>query len=154
MIQRIQTLFLLLVIVLLGFFFFVPFVSYIVEPQMYKFSLLVTGITSDKGSPDVLFPVWALMILVAVAMATSLITILLYKRRMVQIRLCIFNAVLLIGLQGLLYYVAVSVGNMLQAKPDYGLVFIFPLIASILTFLAIRAITKDEALIRSLNRLR
>ena len=73
---------------------------------------------------------------------------------MLQIRLCIVNTVLLLGMQGLLYYYVTAVSKLLPANPNYNIIFIFPLVSAILTFLALRSIAKDEALIRSLERLR
>lgn len=154
MIQRIQSIFLLVAVALLSLLFFIPISSYIVEPQMEKFLLRITGLVSEGNSPECIFSPWAVLVLVAVAIAVAFVTIFLFKKRLVQIRLCVLNIVLLVGLQGLLYYIVVSVGKRLGANPDYGFVFIMPLVAAILTFLALRAIAKDEALIRSLNRLR
>lgn len=154
MIQRIQTVFLLLAIILLSFLFFTPFASFIIQPQMEKFLLDITGLVSEGQNPECVFSPWALIILSGLTMLITLVSIFMFRKRMLQIRLCIINIVLLVGLQGLLFYIAVSVGKQLSASPDYGFVFIFPIVTAILHFLAIRAIAKDEALIRSLNRLR
>jgi uncharacterized membrane-anchored protein YitT (DUF2179 family) len=71
-----------------------------------------------------------------------------------QIRLSIINSVLLAGYYGLLFIYLWQAGNVLNADWYLNIVTAFPLINIILTFLAIRAIGKDEALIKSLNRLR
>jgi hypothetical protein len=78
------------------------------------------------------------------------ITILLYRHRMIQIRLCLFNSVVLLGLQGIIIYC------MITAAPGavFSLTVAFPLIAAILLVLAIRYIGRDEAVVKSLNRLR
>ena len=74
---------------------------------------------------------------------------------MLQIRLSIFNLVLMIGFNqffGFIFYKVYSVEELLFNKIGVGV--IMPLIAIILTILAIRRIGSDEALVQSLNRLR
>ena len=77
-------------------------------------------------------------------------TIFLYRHRMLQIRLSIFNAIILLAFQGWIIYLFVI-------RPE-GTLFtinsVFPIIAAILTWLAIRYIGRDEALVKSVNRLR
>jgi len=51
------------------------------------------------------------------------------------------------------YYVSVS-KHQIGGHASYSLIFVFPIISSILTYLAIRKIAKDEALVRSMDRLR
>jgi Ca2+/Na+ antiporter len=69
---------------------------------------------------------------------------------MIQIRLCLFNSLVLLGLQGIIIY------YMIIAEPGavFSLTVAFPLIAVILLVLAIRYTGRDEAMIKSLNRLR
>lgn len=154
MIQRIQTIYLLVVTLLMGFYFFIPFATYTIEPQMVKYMLMATGLSADGPQPEGIYSIWALFILIVITFMIPFITIFLYKKRMIQIRLCIVNVVLLVGLQGLLYYVVTAVSKQLVATPKYSIIFIFPLVSAILTFLALRAVAKDEALVRSLDRLR
>lgn len=154
MIQRIQTLYLLAVTLLLGFYFFLPFTTYMVEPQMVKYLFMATGLSSEGITAESIYSTWPLLVLLIIVFTIPFLTIFLFKKRMIQIRLCIINTVLLLGLQGLLYYYVNAVSKLLQASPTYSIIFIFPLISAILTFLALRAIAKDEALIRSLDRLR
>jgi len=61
---------------------------------------------------------------------------------------------LLAGYYGLLFIYLWQVGNILNAKWYLEIVTAFPLVCVVLTVLAIRAIGKDEALIKSLNRIR
>lgn len=154
MIQRIQTVYLLVATFLLAFFFFAPFATFVVEPQMAKYLLLVSGVMPEGTPDDTIYSSTPLLILSVVVFAIAVGTIFLFKRRMAQIRLCIINTVLLLGMQGLLYYYTVAVGRLLQADPRYSLIFIFPIVSAILSFLALRSVAKDEALVRSLERLR
>ncbi|MEJ5317561.1 MAG: DUF4293 domain-containing protein [Tenuifilum sp.] len=155
MIQRIQSLFLLASVILLSILMYNPFASFIVEPQMAKYTLGVFGLSVVDGSTvEKVQSIWFLLGFIIVVLLLSLITIFLYHRRLLQIRLCVLTIVMLVGLQGVMYYVVYAYGENLNSKPSYNLVFIFPLIAAILNFLALRAIARDEALIRSLDRLR
>ncbi|BDX36652.1 hypothetical protein CYCD_00070 [Tenuifilaceae bacterium CYCD] len=121
---------------------------------MVKYLFMASGLVSEGVNAESIYKTWPLLALLIVVFAMPFFTIFLYKRRMVQIRLCILNTVLLLGMQGLLYYYVKAVSKLLPATTNYSLVFIFPLVSAILTFLALRAIAKDEALVRSLERLR
>jgi len=60
----------------------------------------------------------------------------------------------MLGYYVLLFIYLWQAGEKLNAEWYLNLVTAFPLINVILSFLAIRSIGKDEALIKSLNRLR
>lgn len=154
MIQRIQTVYLLIAAFLLAFFFFVPFSTFMVEPQMVKYLFLVSGLLSEGITNESIYSTLPLLILSILVFAISMVTIFLFKKRMIQIRLCVINTVLLIGMQGLLYYYVVAVSKLLLTNPNYSIIFIFPAVSAVLCFLALRTIAKDEALVRSLERLR
>ena len=79
--------------------------------------------------------------------------IFLFKKRMLQVRMIIFNALLLIG-----YYIAYGVFAFILAK-EWGTFALgwsacLPAVALILDYLAFRAVMKDEMIVRSLDRLR
>ncbi len=98
---------------------------------------------------------WGLFVIGAISSLLSLVTLFLYKKRMLQIRLSIFNAIVMVGFYlyfGFVLYQVVPVENLQFQR--VGLGGIMPAIALILTILAIRKIGADEALVRSLNRLR
>jgi len=69
-------------------------------------------------------------------------------------RINLINIILMIGYLGLNYYYIQSFTNQLNGVVSYKITVIFPVVAAILTYLAIRAIGKDEALIRSMDRIR
>ena len=98
---------------------------------------------------------WGLFVIGLMSSIAALITIFLYKNRILQIRLSIFNIVLMIGFYlyfGYIMYKVYPVENLEFSKVGFGA--IMPIVSIILTILAIRKIGADEALIRSLNRLR
>lgn len=67
-------------------------------------------------------------------------------------RLVAFTIILLLGLFGLFFYFTYAAFE--DARVAFKIPVAFPLIAVILDYLAIRAIGKDEALVRSLDRIR
>lgn len=98
---------------------------------------------------------WGLFVVGVASSLLALFTLFLYKKRKLQIRLSIYNIILMVGFYlylGFVVYQFVSVGNFRFQQVGVGV--IMPIIAIILTFLAIRRIAADEALVRSLDRLR
>lgn len=154
MIQRIQTVYLLIATLLVGLFFFLPFASFVIEPDMSVFHLSVKGLIPDANTAKPLFRAMPLLVLVSLIIISDIFTIAIFKRRMLQIKLCILNIFLLVGLQGIMFYFVSVSKHQLGSHTSYSFIFVFPLISAILTYLAIRRIAKDEALVRSMDRLR
>ena len=92
----------------------------------------------------------------AVIALVAFITIFLFRNRILQIRFCIFNAILMIGFYALLGYYYWNAQKVAGAHFDLNLkiALTFPVVSIILDYLAIRNIGADEALVRSLERLR
>jgi hypothetical protein len=135
MLQRIQTVYLTIAVVLLGLLFALPFAATVSAQSGYA----VLRCTS--------FP---LVLIQALAFAMVLATIFLYKRRALQMRLCTLGAILLVGYQPLLPLLAWASAATVQPM----LPMAFPIVAALLTFMARRSIARDEALVRSFDRLR
>ena len=96
--------------------------------------------------------------MLVLAIAVPLVTIFLFKRRTLQIRLCAVEAVLLLGVIvfiALYYWLANRMfeGFEIEHK-QLGWAAIMPVLSLILDVLAARAIFKDEVLVRSLDRIR
>lgn len=150
MIQRIQTVYLLCVVGLLFVLFFNPLLTWATVEGDYICNVM--GI-SLKGK--VLQDTWPLMILMASCALIAFVTIFMYKNRLLQIRLCGLNIVLLLGFYGLLaYYHFFGVNKDVEHVIQFHYVLACPLLAAFLSYLALKAIAKDEALVRSLNRIR
>ncbi|MCE5178075.1 MAG: DUF4293 domain-containing protein [Porphyromonadaceae bacterium] len=150
MLQRIQTLFLLLAAAAMLVASVTPLAFFMYNEDKVVFEAI--GIYLNEVLND---STWGLFALGMVSSVLSLITVFLYKQRMLQIRLSVFNAMLMIGFYlyfGFILYNLFPVENLAFQKVGVGL--IMPVIAIILTILAIRKIGADEALIKSLNRLR
>lgn len=152
MIQRIQSLYLLLITALLGGTLFSPLGVFFRETQAYAFMPFRLEQVVGIGLENI--PIWALGSILAICALIAFVTIFLFKNRVLQTRLCIFNFIALIG-----FYIA-YVAFMLMIKKalgaDYGwnLSSALPLVAIILDFLAIRGIIKDEKKVRRYSRIR
>ena len=151
MIQRIQTVFLLAAVALTGSLFFLDLAT-LVGAEQYK--LIYRGIYPMAENSKVAIPTIALAILVASATLVGLITIFLFKKRMIQIRLCGLNLGLLLGTTVMIYFLGHQSGKELTAEVSCHLPIVFPLIGMVMTFMAMRAIGKDEVLVKSMDRIR
>ena len=108
-------------------------------------------LTMADGTKD--YAPWALFVILLVVAVLAFGTIFLFKKRMLQIRLTIFSTILLIG------YYATLVTFIFMLKEEsmtfsLSWTVCLPLVAIILNWLAIRAIGKDEVLVKAYDRLR
>lgn len=101
-----------------------------------------------------LFKAYPVAILLAIIVLNVCVTIFSYKKRIRQIRLTVFNIFCLLGMMGLVYYSVNSQLEAMQAIANYSIINAFPLVSVVLSYLAIRNIGKDEAMIRSMDRIR
>jgi len=133
MIQRFQSLLLLIAFILLVLMFCFPLCHFV------------------DGSKVYVYDSYPVLVLLLINILITFLTIFMYRWRMLQIRISIFNALIAIGLQGwIVYLFFFATGD----NTAFSLIAVFPLATVILIFLAIRYIGRDEALIRSLSRLR
>lgn len=153
MIQRIQTVYLLIIVALTAATLFLPLAVLRSGDLFYTFD--ATGISTMGPEAELVYPVWGLFALTAIIAIIALVTIFMFKKRVLQIRMCVFNGLLMIGFYGMFAYILWDMKGQLE---DFGMnvriALSFPLINMILNYLAIRNIGADEALVRSLERLR
>lgn len=131
MIQRKQTIYLLLATLVSVAFIFTPFAL----------------------SGSTLLQTLNFVVLIAISAVVAVISfgnIFLFKNRKLQITLCRLALLLIIALIGTGIYYALSTDG--QDLPQYGAAF--PLLGTIFEVLAIRGVQADEKLIRSMDRLR
>lgn len=147
MIQRIQTVYILISALLIASLMKLTFAELSVNNELYTF--VAQGIFNGE---ELIFNGMAIFILIPIIALLHFIVIFLYKKRILQIRILVFSIVLLLGLFGMFFYFTYAGFD--GAKAAFKVPVVFPIVAGILDFLAIRAIGKDEALIRSLNRIR
>ena len=133
MIQRVQSLYLLASSGLLFSLFFRPLMRNLDGDTVLKFTQY-----------------WPFLIFLIVTFVLSFFSIFIYKRRIQQMRICIYNMLVLLAFQGWIAY-------MYFTKMD-GVVFtisaVFPIVAGIFVFMAFRKISEDEALVQGMNSLR
>ena len=153
MIQRIQSLYLLAVAALMIAATFTPlayFVGGVEEYKLFAFSL---------KSAEVTHSTIYMGIIVALSAIVPTVTIFLFKNRMLQVRLCAVEIVVLLGcIAFMAIYFWLSGANALEAAVvehrQFGWAAIMPIVALVLVSLAARATFKDEVLVRSLDRIR
>ena len=147
MIQRIQTVYIFISAILIASLLKLKFADLSLNNELFTF--VAKGVFSGE---ELIFNGLAIFILIPIIALLHFIVIFLYKKRILQIRILVFSMVLLLGLFGLFfYYTYVGISG---AKVALKIPVVFPIVAVILDYLAIRGIGKDEALIRSLNRIR
>ena len=156
MLQRIQTLYLLIVVVAMSLTLFLPSMRAISPEGIdYALSTLHGFYPVEQGGFHLSGVTMWLTITNVVILLIALFTIFMYKWRIIQIRFSIFNMVLLIGYYAIFFFTRyVILQQNTMDSTTFSWPIILPLISAILTYLALRAIGKDEALVRSLDRLR
>lgn len=107
---------------------------------------------SDGKSSNSLYAVMGIMLFVVAAL--SVVTIFLFHRRKLQMRLCWWMMFIL-----LIYYITrmsciISIAKYLNLKPQFDFYDAFPLMALIMIVFAYRGILHDERLVRSSYRIR
>jgi len=131
MVQRVQTIFLLGAFFLNASHFFTS-MAYNIEEKV-RYTQMVP-----------------FLILVIITTLISFFSIFLYRHRIVQIRVSVFNSVILAAYQAWIMYLFFT-------RPEgsvFSVTALFPLVSLLLTLTAIKYIARDEALVRSLNSLR
>jgi len=160
MIQRIQSVYLLAVAVAGILMYFFPLVSLVPSsvsssPVIYHMSVLQVEMLSG-GQTSVYIRYWPSLILNAFIIAFSVYVILQYKKRPFQIKCANILMLLLIAELAILAFDVERLKS--SAAPDhmttYNVFTAIPIIQVILARLALSGIKKDEALVRSADRLR
>ena len=151
MIQRIQTIYLLLATIILVLILFLPIAS-MVDAQANGFSYLFYGVV-DSSNTTVIID-YPLAIILVMMPFLNLIAIFLFKTRILQMRICIFNILLMLGSLALIWFYSYEAENVLFVDTYFSYPVVFPLVAAIFTFMAFRGIRKDEILVKSANRIR
>jgi hypothetical protein len=156
MIQRKQSVYLLLVAVMMSWLLIRPYAEiYLQDGHVLKFYChSVKSFSSVLGYVNFKFTI-PLLLLVLLTGSISFVNIFLYSRRLIQIRLCIVSAALLvIILLTMLYYYITINHSYPHWRHVFRLAFIFPVVGIILNFMAYRGIHQDEMLVKSYDRIR
>ena len=137
MIQRIQTIYLLLAFVVTGILlFFIPLWTlndgkafYFMQSQVYT-------------------------ILLGLSTTLTLLSIVSYKKRQNQFVIGRLNIILNLILLGLFVYRSLNISGETVLVSEKGIGMFLPILAIVLLVLANKAIKKDEDLVKSVDRLR
>lgn len=149
MIQRIQTLFLLIAFVLQIVLFFQPLAVLQLDEATF-YDIYLKGYVFNH---QIQYS-FSLLIFALITTLLNLIIIFLYKKRILQMRLTVYNTILLIGLQGIIAYTIYATSDHLNAEIFLQFAAILPIIISILHLIAFKYIKRDEELVRSADRIR
>ena len=154
MIQRIQSIYLLLTTALMAVFLFLPIAQFDTTDGIYSFT--AQGIsTVEAVTTPVFTPTWGVFVLGTIIAVLSFITIFLYKNRPTQARICMINAFFLVTFYIVIFLSGYTFREDLSASNiSWTAYIVMPFVALVLDILAYKAINKDERLVRSLDRIR
>lgn len=147
MIQRIQTAYLVVAGTLVASLFNLKLADLSVNGELYTF--IAKGIFNNG---EIVFDGLPILIFIGIIALLHIVIIFMYKKRIRQIRMTVFTIILLLGLFGMFFYFAYA--SFKGASVAFKIPVVFPLVAIVLDYLAIRGIGKDEALVRSMDRIR
>ncbi len=168
MIQRVQSIYLLLAAALMATFLFLPIAQFDTPDGIYSFTAqgvsTVMAETAPVSTPEsgaaiaqteIFTPTWGVFVLGAVISVLALITIFLYKNRPTQARICMINAFFIVTLYIIIFLSGYTFHEELAATQiSWSANIIIPFVALVLDIIAYKAINKDERLVRSLDRIR
>lgn len=154
MIQRIQTLYLILSAAAIAAIYFLPLAQ--ITGYSEAFYLNASGIY--KASGELLESTFIISSVLAVELLFTVLIIFLFKKRNRQMMLGKFNLLILTVLIAVVFFYADYAKSLTGLPKDtlvnYEFACLLPVISIILNYLAIRAIKKDEELVRAADRLR
>ena len=121
------------------------------EFGLYAFSL-------KTAAGEAVQPTVYMGVVLALACVLPFITIFLFKRRLLQLRLCVVEMVLLVGsavMEGVYYFLSYRVFaeqtfHTQVLKPAV----VLPLVCPLFAYLAARAVFRDELMVRAADRIR
>lgn len=170
--QRIQTIYLAVTFILTTLMFILPLAQFQTNDTTYTYTaaglkhiqhsgeeIINEKIVSHDMTVNDDFAI-ATMMLVVLILVINIIGIGLYKNRIFQIRFNMFNIFLYVGFYALFLLFVWSSSSAIELSRKctfdicYKIPLAFPIVNIILTYLAIRAIGTDEALVRSYDRIR
>lgn len=157
MIQRIQTIFLFFAIILTSLSMVLPIAFYSNITTGIQFEYSILKFLSPENPNNLGFNSLPLFVPAAISIVFSIAALFMFKNRKFQINMTIYSIVFNLVYVGLLVYYILSVlsnSATIDVNVSHKYPLIFPIIALIFSFLAIRGIKKDDELVKSLDRLR
>lgn len=169
MIQRVQTIFLFLIVIAMGVALANPIwqkagkisteMAHLTALQYSEQQTIPTqaGVPASTTPTTIITSVWYLGLLLALVALSSLYAIFQYRNRLTQTALCAVNALLLTAVMGIVLYRTLYAGKAYGNPDDQGtfLPGFYAIIAALVfNALANRFIRRDERLVRGSDRLR
>jgi len=155
MIQRIQTVYLALTILLSVLFLSGGFFNF-TDSSGRLFEATINGVitASDGEQISVLHNTYPVTVLVLIIAVTSLITILYFRTRKLQMKLAISVMILICVLIITSLYCIWFTTTEFDARFIPGYKMVLPVLMLLFSILAFRGIRKDDNLVKSYDRLR
>lgn len=156
MIQRIQSIYLLVAAIIPIILLFIPIGTLVNEIGYYTYTpFSVKVINTD----DVIITSVYNALLLILSTLVSLTTILFYKKRKLQVRMINVNMIIILGALFSMFYIYPKMvfskyQILADSVLDFNSVILITLFTAAGLYLAKRAILKDEALVKSTERLR
>lgn len=156
MIQRKQSVYLLLVTVFMSFLLISPYAELVFKDgSSMIFNSLSIKIHPVSGNQETYRTTLPLLLLIVMTGMLSFINIFFYNHRIWQIRICIISCLLLFIILAIMFVYYTGARNKFPNIHHYfKMAGVFPIVGFIMNFLAYRAIHQDEMLVNSYNRLR
>lgn len=164
MIQRRQTLYLLMVVILGTILYFCDVIQFTTlensqEQRMFLLSAqgleeVIPELDYSASQPVALNGLWGLTVITLLIPFLALVDIFLYKRRLLQARLNILTAVVCGGYYAMVYMYIWFMRHQIQV--DWNVCFgaCLPLVCLVFIIGATRLILKDEMMVRAADRIR
>lgn len=162
MIQRIQSILMLGVAICQSLLFATALATFNGYNSSYNLSIFGFYKTT-VGGEELLLNNYALMFVNLIIIIFSTYIIFNFKNRRLQMKLAGFNVLLISAFIVLMFFnfdntksfiALANSGADSQLKTTYGIGMVLPILAIILSILAIRAIKKDDDLVKSADRIR
>jgi len=151
MIQRIQTLFLLAIVIFSGLMLTGDLIM-MDAGSGSPFNISFLGLGGNGG--EIIQRLWPLTVILALVPLLALGAIFLYRKRALQMRIAMFVLLLSIGTLILGAFYVIMFDRKIDVTMIWKVKAIFPLVSAILAWLAYRSIMKDDLKVRSYDRLR
>lgn len=153
MIQRIQTIYLALAVIVSSTLTYVNIADYVTKTGIYVLKMRGVFNSQDLAEAAILESnIYTLLI--ALTIIVPLYTIFSFNKRKMQMKFTLASIVINLFTFGWTFAITNFAREYIDFKTSYSIFLIFPLISAILLVLAYFNISKDEKLIKSLNRIR
>ena len=153
--QRTQSIFLFIALILNVAIFWLDLANISLDGVLHSFNLYKLQVV-DSG--EVIYSNIALTILCSLCIALCLVTLGMFKKRQLQIKLAKLLLLVQVGFLVAIFFIVdgavTNLSSVALATVEYYIGAYFALLPLIFIFLAIKAIKKDEDLVKAADRIR